>query len=69
MKLAVDAAPIARAAISGVLGAIGAIVLIGALFCLARAAKRQEKLHLSTPLPAGASAKQGNLNPAFQGPK
>uniref|UniRef100_A0A0C9R2F4 Scavenger receptor class B member 1 n=1 Tax=Fopius arisanus TaxID=64838 RepID=A0A0C9R2F4_9HYME len=69
MKIAVDVPPIARAAISGALAAIGVIVLVGALFCLARAAKRQEKLHLSNPLPPGATTKQGNLNPAFQGPK
>ncbi|XP_076643029.1 epithelial membrane protein isoform X2 [Halictus rubicundus] len=67
MKMAVDAPPIARSAVSGALAAIGAIVLIGALFCLARAAKRQEKLHLSNPLPSNASAgKTGQLNPAFQ---
>ncbi|XP_076618652.1 epithelial membrane protein isoform X1 [Colletes latitarsis] len=67
MKMAVDVPPIARAAVSGALAAIGAIVLIGALVCLARAAKRQEKLHLSNPLPSNANAgKTGQLNPAFQ---
>ncbi|KAK0072754.1 hypothetical protein PV326_014145 [Microctonus aethiopoides] len=68
LKMAVEVPPIARAALSGALAAGGIIVLIGALICLARAAKRQEKLHLSNPLPPGASMKQGNLNPAFQGP-
>ncbi|KAK0166886.1 hypothetical protein PV327_004357 [Microctonus hyperodae] len=68
LKMAVDVPPIARAALSGALAAGGIIVLIGALICLARAAKRQEKLHLSNPLPPGTSMKQGNLNPAFQGP-
>lgn len=68
LKMAVDVPPIARAALSGALGAIGIIVLIIALMCLARAAKRQEKLHLSSPLPSNATSnKQGNLNPAFQG--
>ena len=67
MKMAVDVPPIARAAVSGALAAIGAIVLIGALLCLARAAKRQEKLHLTNPLPSNATAgKTGQLNPAFQ---
>lgn len=67
MKMAVDLPPVARAAVSGALAAIGAVVLIGALLCLARAAKRQEKLHLSNPLPSSASAgKTGQLNPAFQ---
>lgn len=67
LKLAVDLPPVARAAVSGVLAAIGAIVLLGALMCLARAAKRQEKLHLSNPLPANAATntKNGQLNPAF----
>lgn len=66
MKLAIEVPPVARAAVSGVLGAIGVIVLLGALICLARAAKRQEKLHLSNPLPANAtSTKTGQLNPAF----
>lgn len=69
MKMAVDVPPIARAAVSGTLAAIGAIVLIGALFFLVRAAKRQEKLHLSNPLPSNATAsKTGQLNPAFQNP-
>lgn len=67
MKMAVDVPPIARAVVSGALAAIGAIVLIGALLCLARAAKRQEKLHLTNPLPSNATAgKTGQLNPAFQ---
>ncbi|XP_076754622.1 epithelial membrane protein [Xylocopa sonorina] len=67
MKMAVDVPPVARAAISGALAVIGAIVLIGALLCLARAAKRQEKLHLSNPLPAsGGAGKAGQLSPAFQ---
>ena len=67
--MAVDVPPIARAAVSGTLAAIGAIVLIGALFFLVRAAKRQEKLHLSNPLPSNATAsKTGQLNPAFQNP-
>jgi hypothetical protein len=67
IKLVVDLPPVARAAVSGVLAAIGAIVLLGALMCLARAAKRQEKLHLSNPLPANATTntKNGQLNPAF----
>ncbi|XP_043529819.1 scavenger receptor class B member 1 isoform X1 [Frieseomelitta varia] len=68
MKMAVEIPPIARAAISGALAAIGAIVLIGALLCLARAAKRQEKLHLTNPLPSNVTASKtaGQLNPAFQ---
>ncbi|XP_032672860.1 scavenger receptor class B member 1 isoform X1 [Odontomachus brunneus] len=67
LKLAVDLPPIARAAVSGVIGALGVIILLGALMCLARAAKRQEKLHLSNPLPANATnTKNGQLNPAFQ---
>lgn len=68
MKMAVDVPPVARAAVSGALAAIGAIVLIGALVCLARAAKRQEKLHLSNPLPPNANSGKtaGQLNPAFQ---
>lgn len=66
--MAVDIPPVARAALSGALAAVGALVLLGALMCLARAAKRQEKLHLTNPLPPGASSKQGNLNPGFQGP-
>lgn len=66
MKMAVDVPPVARAAVSGALAAIGAIVLVGALMCLARAAKRQEKLHLSNPLPDASSGKTGQLNPAFQ---
>ncbi|KAL6257646.1 hypothetical protein P5V15_011225 [Pogonomyrmex californicus] len=66
LKLAVELPPVAHAAVSGALAAIGAIVLLGALMCLARAAKRQEKLHLSNPLPANAtSTKNGQLNPAF----
>ncbi|XP_024868654.1 scavenger receptor class B member 1 [Temnothorax curvispinosus] len=66
LKLVVDLPPVAHAAVSGALAAIGAIVLLGALMCLARAAKRQEKLHLSNPLPANAtSTKNGQLNPAF----
>lgn len=65
MKLAVEVPPVARAAVSGILAALGVIVLLGALMCLARAAKRQEKLHLSNPLPANASTKTGQLNPAF----
>jgi len=64
LKLAVELPPVAHAAVSGALAAIGAIVLLGALMCLARAAKRQEKLHLSNPLPA-TSTKNGQLNPAF----
>lgn len=67
LKMAVDLPPVARAAVSGALAAIGAIVLVGALVCLARAARRQEKLHLTNPLPANAtSTKTGQLNPAFQ---
>ncbi|XP_014479622.1 PREDICTED: scavenger receptor class B member 1 [Dinoponera quadriceps] len=67
LKLAVELPPIARATVSGVLGALGVIILLGALMCLARAAKRQEKLHLSNPLPANATnTKNGQLNPAFQ---
>lgn len=66
LKLAVDLPPIARAAVSGMLAALGVIILLGALMCLARAAKRQEKLHLSNPLPANATnTKNGQLNPAF----
>lgn len=67
LKLAVEVPPVARVAITIGLGAGGLIVLIGALFCLARAARRQEKLHLSNPLPPGASKKQGNLNHGFHG--
>lgn len=67
LKLAVEVPPVARVAVPVGLGVAGLIVLIGALFCLARAAKRQEKLHLSNPLPPGASKKQGNLNHAFHG--
>lgn len=67
MKMAVDVPPLARAAVSGGLAGIGAIVLIGALLWLARAAKRQEKLHLSNPLPSNATTgKTSQLNPAFQ---
>ncbi|XP_066594971.1 scavenger receptor class B member 1 [Prorops nasuta] len=67
LKMAVELPPVARAAVSGAMAAIGAIILVGALMCLARAAKRQEKLHLSNPLPPGAtSSKTGQLNPAFQ---
>ncbi|CAD1479885.1 unnamed protein product [Heterotrigona itama] len=70
MKMAVEMPPIARAAISGTLAAIGAIVLLGALLCLARAAKRQEKLHLTNPLPSNnvtaSKTAGGQLNPAFQ---
>ncbi|KAK2583551.1 hypothetical protein KPH14_009505 [Odynerus spinipes] len=70
LKMAVELPPVARAAISGGLAALGAVVLVGALFCLARAAKRQEKLHLSNPLPPNASNnKTGQLNPAFQNAK
>ncbi|XP_020294753.1 scavenger receptor class B member 1 [Pseudomyrmex gracilis] len=66
LKLGVDLPPVAHAAVSGILAAIGAIVLLGALVCLARAAKRQEKLHLSNPLPSNATnTKTGQLNPAF----
>lgn len=65
LKLAVELPPIAHAAVSGAFAAIGVIVLLGALMCLARAAKRQEKLHLTSPLPAN-STKNGQLNPAFQ---
>ncbi len=66
LKLAVELPPVAHAAVSGALAVIGAIVLLGALMCLARAAKRQEKLHLSNPLPANATnTKTGQLNPAF----
>lgn len=68
LKLAVEVPPVARAAVSGALAVIGLIVLVGALFCLARAAKRQEKLHLTTPLPPSAT-KNDHLNPAFQNPK
>lgn len=64
LKMAVELPPIARAAVSGALLAIGIIVLVGALMCLARAAKRQEKLHLSSPLPSNAN--KGNINPGFQ---
>lgn len=67
LKLAVEIPPVARVVISVGLGGIGFIVLIGALFCLARAAKRQEKLHLSNPLPPGTTRKQGNLNHGFHG--
>lgn len=67
LKMAVDLPPVARAALSGGLAALGVIILIGALCCLARAAKRQEKLHLSNPLPANTTNnKTGQLNPAFQ---
>ncbi|XP_014612664.1 PREDICTED: scavenger receptor class B member 1 [Polistes canadensis] len=71
LKMAVDLPPIVRAALSGGLALLGVIILIGALCCLARAAKRQEKLHLSNPLPANASnnTKSGQLNPAFQNSK
>ncbi|XP_043498614.1 scavenger receptor class B member 1 [Polistes fuscatus] len=71
LKMAVDLPPIVRAALSGGLAVLGVIILIGALCCLARAAKRQEKLHLSNPLPANASnnTKSGQLNPAFQNSK
>jgi len=66
LKLVVDVPPVAHAAVSGALAAIGAIVLLGAFMCLARAAKRQEKLHLSSPLPPNAtSTKTGQLNLAF----
>ncbi|XP_012263939.2 scavenger receptor class B member 1 [Athalia rosae] len=65
LKMAVDVPPIARAAISGALGAIGLIVVIGALICLARAASRQEKLHLTNPLPS--NGKKG-MSPNFQNP-
>lgn len=70
LKMAMDVPPVARAAVSGALAALGALVLLGALVCLARAAKRQEKLHLTNPLPAAAApaapGKSGQLNPAFQ---
>lgn len=65
LKMAVDVPPVARAAVSGALCAIGLIVLVGALICLARAAKRQEKLHLSNPLPANG---KNGMSPAFQNP-
>lgn len=67
MLMAVEVPPIARAAVSGALAVIGLIVLIVSLICLARAANRQEKLHLSNPLPA--NAKGGNVNLAFQNSK
>lgn len=65
IKMGVEVPPIARAAVSGALGAIGLIVLIVSAICLARASKRQEKLHLSNPLPP--SGKKG-INPGFQNP-
>ncbi|XP_003426273.1 scavenger receptor class B member 1 isoform X2 [Nasonia vitripennis] len=67
LKMAVDLPPVARAAVCGALGAIGLVVLVGALMCLARAANRQEKLHLSNPLPAN-STKGSGLSPTFQNP-
>lgn len=66
IKLAVEVPPIAHAAMTGAFAAIGGLILLIAMMCLARAAKRQEKLHLSSPLPANAtSTKNGQLNPAF----
>ncbi|XP_015602295.1 scavenger receptor class B member 1 [Cephus cinctus] len=66
LKMAVDVPPVAHAAVSATLAALGIIVLAGALMCLARAARRQEKLHLSNPLPANASTGKNGMSPAFQ---
>lgn len=69
MRMAVTVPPVARAVVSGALAALGVIILIGAMICLARAAKRQEKLHLSSPLPSNPSSNNKNgLNPNFQNP-
>lgn len=65
LKMAVDVPPIARAAVSGAMGAIGLIVLVGALICLTRAARRQEKLHLTNPLPSNG---KNVMSPGFQNP-
>lgn len=70
LKMAVEVPPFARAVVCSAMAVVGGVVLLGALVCLARAARRQEKLHLSSPLPANAnSTKTGQLNPAFQNSK
>jgi scavenger receptor class B protein 1 len=63
--MAIELPPIVRAALSGSLAAIGFMVLVGALICLTRAANRQEKLHLSTPLSVNVKGDK-NLSPTFQ---
>ncbi|KAJ8683686.1 hypothetical protein QAD02_019478 [Eretmocerus hayati] len=66
MKIAVELPPVARVAVCAGLGVVGLVVLIGALMCLARAASRQEKLHLSNPIPPSKGT--NGLSPAFQHP-
>lgn len=68
MKMAVELPPIARASVSGALAAIGFVLLVGALICLARAANRQEKLQLSNPVPTHTPKATTGLSPAFQNP-
>ncbi|XP_014213612.1 scavenger receptor class B member 1 [Copidosoma floridanum] len=68
MRLAIDLPPIARTTISGGLAIIGFFVLIGALACLTRAASRQEKLHLSNPLPIRSVKDENSLKTATQSP-
>lgn len=69
MKLAVELPPVARIAVSSSIGIIGFVIFIVSLLCLLRAAGRQEKLHLSTPLPANSTKSNTNgFSPSFQNP-
>ena len=66
MRLAVYLPPVARIAVCTSLAVIGLLIFLISLFCLLRAAGRQEKLHLSTPLPANATKSNNGFSPPFQ---
>lgn len=68
LKMAVDLPPLLQVTVSGVLGIIGLVVFLGAVICLARAANRQEKLHLSSPVPMDPAKGIASLSPAFHNP-
>ncbi|KAL7288548.1 hypothetical protein TKK_0017290 [Trichogramma kaykai] len=66
LKIAVDLPPIAHTVITSVLASVGCIIFFSAIFCLIRAANRQEKLHLSAPISVTKPNK--NLASEFQNP-
>ena len=61
LKMAVDLPLVARIIVASALGAIGLVVLVSALIGLARAATRQEKLHLNNTLPETVGKGINNL--------
>lgn len=68
MSLATSIPPIARAVISGILFAIGAVLLIIAIWRIVRGANRLSSLHLA-PGHIGQPAKNGKEVPMANVPK